>query len=145
MHCAIKIKEKLRVLNKKMNALITKDLEGMGLTFPQIAVIKSTAQGAKTVGQISQAVGLSNSTVSGIIDRLERDGFVERKRCEEDRRVVRIQHTSKVEEVRKQVPVFRDEYYIQLFEDIPEEELEQIYTSLCILTTQLEKKGEGKP
>ena len=119
-------------------------MEGIGLTFPQIAVLKSTAKGAKTVGQISQAVGLSNSTVSGIIDRLERDGFVERKRSEDDRRVVRIQHTSKVEEFKKEVPVFQDDYYIQLFNDISEVQWEQIFQSLHILTTQLEKKVEEK-
>jgi len=51
------------------------------------------------VSDISQKMGLNNSTVSGIIDRLERQGLVERLRSEEDKRVVYIKLTKKSEEM----------------------------------------------
>jgi len=53
--------------------------------------------GKMKVSEISQKMGLNNSTVSGIIDRLERQGMVERLRSEEDKRVVFITLSSKVE------------------------------------------------
>lgn len=49
------------------------------------------------VSEISQKMGLNNSTVSGIIDRLERQGMVERLRSEEDKRVVFITLSSKMD------------------------------------------------
>ena len=42
------------------------------------------------ITELSSKLNLSNSTVSGIIDRLEKQGMVERIRSEEDRRVVHV-------------------------------------------------------
>lgn len=55
--------------------------------------------GKMKVSEISQKMGLNNSTVSGIIDRLEKQGIVERLRSEEDKRVVFIRLTPKLEEM----------------------------------------------
>lgn len=52
-------------------------------------------RGKMKVSEISQKMGLNNSTVSGIIDRLERQGMVERLRSEEDKRVVFIKLSPK--------------------------------------------------
>jgi MarR family transcriptional regulator, organic hydroperoxide resistance regulator len=46
------------------------------------------------ISDLSDKVGLSNSTVSGILDRLEKQGLVERTRSEEDRRVVNVKVTT---------------------------------------------------
>jgi len=54
--------------------------------------------GQMKISELSKRMGLSNSTVSGIIDRLERQGLVERKRSEEDRRVVYVDITPVVKE-----------------------------------------------
>jgi DNA-binding MarR family transcriptional regulator len=54
--------------------------------------------GKMKVGDLSKKIGLSNSTVSGILDKLEDQGFVERIRSNEDRRVVWVQTTQKFKE-----------------------------------------------
>jgi DNA-binding MarR family transcriptional regulator len=48
------------------------------------------------ISEISLKMGLSNSTVSGIVDRLEAQGLVERIRSQEDRRVVLVQLTKEM-------------------------------------------------
>jgi DNA-binding MarR family transcriptional regulator len=53
--------------------------------------------GKMKVSEISRKMGLNNSTVSGIIDRLERQGIVERLRSEEDKRVVFIMLSTKMD------------------------------------------------
>jgi len=45
-------------------------------------------QGAVTAGQISARSGLTTGAVTGLIDRLEKAGFVKRKPSETDRRKV---------------------------------------------------------
>ena len=47
---------------------------------------------------LSAQLGLSHSTVSGIIDRLERQGMIERQAAENDRRFNRIVVTQTVRE-----------------------------------------------
>lgn len=47
-------------------------------------------QNKMKITEFSNKLSLSNSTVSGIIDRLEKQGLVERERSEEDRRVVYV-------------------------------------------------------
>lgn len=69
------------------------------MTGPQGMLMGILKQGGKMkVSELSEKLGLSNSTVSGILDRLENQGMVERTRSEEDRRVVYIDITEKFKE-----------------------------------------------
>lgn len=47
-------------------------------------------EGEMRISDLSKKIGLSNSTVSGIIDRLEKQDIVKRIRSQEDRRVVYV-------------------------------------------------------
>ena len=63
----------------------------MNLTGPQGMMMGILSHdGEMKISDLSEKLGLSNSTVSGIIDRLEKQGLVERTRSLEDRRVVYV-------------------------------------------------------
>lgn len=67
----------------------------LNLTGPQGMLVGTIAHyGAMKISDLSEKLGLSNSTVSGIVDRLERQGMVERIRSTDDRRVVWVSITS---------------------------------------------------
>ena len=85
---------------------------------------------------------LSYSTVSGIIDRLEREELVERERDEQDRRVVWIRTTPKLKEFKNQVPIFSEEFYNEMFRDFSEGELDSIIITLETLIQKIEKAEE---
>jgi DNA-binding MarR family transcriptional regulator len=53
---------------------------------------------ALTAGRIADATGLSNSAVTALLDRLERQGFIERRRDGADRRRVAVVSTGKHEQ-----------------------------------------------
>lgn len=76
---------------------ITKGLAGQyGLTGPQLTVIKMLEPvGKLSLTELSGMIRARNSTVTGIIDRMEREGLVQRQRSAEDRRVVNIELTPK--------------------------------------------------
>lgn len=64
-------------------------VEQHGLTAPQLATLEAVQRlGDPTVGALARAVHLSQPTVSGIVDRLERQGLVRRERSTADRRAV---------------------------------------------------------
>ena len=67
-----------------------------GLTGPQLVVLREVARlGTCTVGALSRAVTLTQPTVSGIVDRLERQGAVRRGRGKHDRRTTEVRPTAR--------------------------------------------------
>jgi DNA-binding MarR family transcriptional regulator len=74
-----------------MKANIEKQYKDENFTGPQGMLICILIKyGDMKIGDLSEKLGLSNSTVSGIIDRLEKQGVLERIRSLEDRRVVYV-------------------------------------------------------
>ena len=66
------------------------------LTGPQLTVLKLLeGVGDLSLSALSERIRAQNSTVTGIIDRMEREGLVVRARSTEDRRVVNIRLTEK--------------------------------------------------
>jgi DNA-binding MarR family transcriptional regulator len=74
------------------------DIGRSGLTGPQISVqALLVVNGPMTIGDLGRDLGLSHSTVSGIVDRLEARGLVQRAADPADRRYTRISVTPLVE------------------------------------------------
>ena len=69
------------------------------------ALIWVGLDGPLTMGEIAQRVGVSEKTITGVVDRLERDGYVQRERDAGDRRVVRVRLTPAGARTYRQVDV----------------------------------------
>lgn len=81
----------IKRVSERMKKTFHKNYGEMKITAPQGMLIGILAkEGPLKVSDLSEKMLLSNSTVSGIIDRLEKMGHVERIRSEEDRRVVMV-------------------------------------------------------
>ncbi|UWZ84174.1 MarR family winged helix-turn-helix transcriptional regulator [Occallatibacter riparius] len=76
------------------------------LTIPQSAVMQAVVQhDGISLKDLSREVSLAHSTVSGIVDRLEKRGMIERRTDAADGRVTRIHPTVIVRKfVREQIP-----------------------------------------
>ncbi|MEC0229915.1 MarR family winged helix-turn-helix transcriptional regulator [Paenibacillus alba] len=116
----------------------------MGLTPPQFMTLHQVKKEPKTIGQIVDAVDLSYSTVSGIIDRLERDGWINRVKDEADRRVTWIYMSEKMQARFEENSFFQEANYSKFLNGFSEEELIIIHSSFDLITRQLEKKVEEK-
>jgi DNA-binding MarR family transcriptional regulator len=73
------------------------DRFGLGPSDLKAVDLASRGGQALTAGQIADATGLSNSAVTALLDRLERQGFIERRRDAADRRKVVVVSTGKRE------------------------------------------------
>lgn len=70
---------------------MSKVFEDSGITPPQGMVLGIISKENRIkITELSGKLSLPNSTVSGIVDRLEKQGMVARERSEEDRRVVYV-------------------------------------------------------
>jgi DNA-binding MarR family transcriptional regulator len=97
-----KINILLREVQDLMKQKLKHAFDEVGLTTPQIFVIASLDQcGSLKISELSEKLSLSNSTVSGIVDRLEKCNFVKRNRSEEDRRVVLVSLTEEAHKIIK--------------------------------------------
>ncbi len=91
-----------RALRKPLEAEVARGK----LTAPQIAVMRVIVrQRGICLKDLSRKVSLAHSTVSGIVDRLEKRGLVERRADPEDGRTSLMRPTSLVADfVREQIP-----------------------------------------
>lgn len=81
----------LRELESRVHARVAASLEATGLTLPQIIAVKAVAHsGPLTVTALAREISATKSTVVGIVDRLEAQGLLERRRSADDRREVLV-------------------------------------------------------
>jgi DNA-binding MarR family transcriptional regulator len=88
--------ELMKVVGRKSSLRdpLAQAVEAMEFTPPQVhALMWLGADGPLTMGEVAQRVGVTEKTITGIIDRLEARGYVQRERDQADRRVVRVRLT----------------------------------------------------
>lgn len=104
------------------------------LTFPQALVLSALMEETPVpISVLAQKTGSANSTVSGIVDRLEKMELVERIRSEEDRRVIYVDLTARCRQMQENANADVNSYFSSLLEDLPLEEQEQILSALLRL------------
>lgn len=113
-----------------------------GLTGPQLSVAKILHDlGDLSLSELSEKINAQNSTVTGIVDRMEREGLVERKRSSEDRRVVHIRLTKKGHDLARTMNFEPFEIFRNAFERaLTREELGTLLTLLDKLATWVRKE-----
>ncbi len=89
-------------LHARTQCELDRALHGHGLCASDFEVLDLLSEGAAADGgcayrvqEISERVHLSQSALSRLIGRLEKDGLVDRAMCPEDRRGVRVALTAK--------------------------------------------------
>ena len=107
---------------------ITKEMARRAdLTGPQLSVVKLLEQiGDMSLSELSDKIRAQNSTVTGIIDRMEREGLVTRERSKEDRRVVFIRLTTKGRDLAREIPVEPMEIFKGAIESLTAQEVRDL-------------------
>ena len=130
----------IRVINLKINENIRNTFKDSGLTMPQMMVIRILSKhNQMKLSEISNKMNLANSTVSGIIDRLEKIDVVKRVRSKEDKRVVYVELSSKAKELHEGFHNLMNEYLEDIIRDANEEQINRILNGLETLKDLLAK------
>lgn len=126
-----------------MNARYMQHLLPHQLTIAQFKVLQHlhwhASQGGLTIGELSEHLGLANSTVSGIVDRLERDNWTERMRSDTDRRKIKVMLTDNATELFQQIPKDAEEFWSRTIGCLSAEEQDALLESLRKLKNVMEK------
>jgi len=135
----------VRTLQNHFKGQFYKLAGGEELTVPQIFLLRHLMQhGSSSISELADHLKLANSTVSGIVDRLERNSYVRRSRDNIDRRIVYVQLTSQAERLRTEVPDFQQKFLMNLFAGVAEESLQEMLLSLSKLNELINRAEDRK-
>ncbi len=136
------VREIIYQIRRLMQAgeLFTKELnKTYQVSSPQLHCLLALHEnGPLPPSQIARHIMVKSSTVTGIIDRLEQKGFVERLRNSPDRRVINIQLTEAGKELAQNAPPPIQHKIVDGLKKLPEGEIKQIILSLSKLTHMLD-------
>lgn len=112
--------------------LYSKNLEkNYGLTSPQLIVLREiNGSNGAPIGALAKMANLSNATLTGIVDRLEKRNLVERTRSSNDRRQVFVKVTSSGKDILKNAPPLLQDRFIKEFRNLNHGEQQLILKSL---------------
>ena len=88
--------------------------------------------------QIAKHMMVKSSTVTGVVDRLEKKGIAERMRNSPDRRVINIQLTKAGQKLAENAPPPIQQKIIDGLKQTDKNKVEQIVNSLNMLTSMLD-------
>lgn len=131
-------------LLREMSVLIKRKgrdiLNHFPITPPQFtALLWLNQEGDMTIGELSQKMYLACSTMTDLIDRMEKNGVVVRVRDERDRRVVRVRMLERGKTIIRDVMKARQEYLAGILSTFSPEEVELIRKHLSKLYERMKE------
>jgi DNA-binding MarR family transcriptional regulator len=122
-----RIVETIIYLVTESRRLSKEEASRYGVTPTQLSVVKLLHEiGDLSLGTLSKEIRAHNSTVTGIVDRMEAAGLVERARSDEDRRVWIIRLTAAGRKVAEKARVSPWDVLRQALEELPSADQEKL-------------------
>ncbi len=139
----IHITKRLRQIAHEINKYSKHLQESHKITLPQIICLREIYEhGPISFSALTKLVALNNSTVTGIIDRLEKQNLVRRTRTSADRRQIHIEITEPGVRFLEEAPSPLKPEFIRGLNRLSEDEVDSILKALDSLTTLLQPDGE---
>ena len=136
----------LKSVQHNMKSKMHDHFKEMELTAPQgMLLFMVSKHGMLKITEISEKMGLSNSTVSGIVDRLESQGLVERQRSKADRRVVNVVVTNRMKEKLKCHDTILESIMTEALSHADKDQIELVHAGITMLSQLLNRANKEKP
>lgn len=136
--------EALRRITRALDVHSRSLLQQHNLTGPQLSVLKELArQGQSPIGTLAKSTHLGAPTVTGIVDRLERQGWVSRTPGKEDRRQVFIVISEAGKQVLERSPPQLMETFCHKLHRCPQSEQQQISETLQKVAGMIEQSAQN--
>ncbi len=122
---SIGIEEKMRNINWETLKAGRSILKNYGLTDLQfdVLVVLFFNKKIETLTGVSSKLHLAKSTISSVLDKLEKEFYISRKRVRSDKRVVKVQLLKKGKDMIHRVIAHRINFIESLIENISQNDL----------------------
>lgn len=123
---------------RKIDYIVRKNgreiLNDFSITIPQFTALQILLNnGDMTIGELSQKMSLACSTITDLIDRMEKNELVIRKKDEKDKRIVRIEVLPKGFDILERVLERRIEFLSGKLNDFDKDDKALLDKTLCKL------------
>lgn len=134
--------EIIRLIRRLVQAayLYTKELDRKyNVSAPQLNCLRVLDNdGSLPLSRLAQRIMVKSSTITGVIDRLERKGLVRRVRTASDRRIITIELTPEGRKLARNAPPPIQQQMLDGLNKLDPSQLKQIIQSLRTLTFSLD-------
>lgn len=135
----VRIEENLRRVCYKIKKKGREILNDVDITPPQFEALQHLIYEERlTIGELSSRMYLACSTVTDLLDRMERNELVKRVKDESDRRIVRVEVLPKGHDLLEQVMQNRRLYIESILDELDESVIESIDHSFEIFNSKVE-------
>lgn len=135
-----------RVVLREMKCVGSQRLLRRGVSMSNLHVMSMLERhGELSMSRIAEALDVSMSNATGVVDRMEERGLVERVRVPDDRRVVLVHLTDAGRTALEEIEVFRDEAVGRIVDQLDERQLTRLATTLRDLREAVEKVNAADP
>lgn len=111
--------------------MVKKDMDSYGVNPTEFMVLELLYnRGPQAIQVIGNRVLLASSSITYVIDQLEKKEFVKRKQSEEDRRVTMVSLTGEGQELMEEIFPQHSSVIKELFDDLTDEDLVKLGDSL---------------
>jgi len=112
--------------------------ESYKVTVPQLICLREVyEQGPISIGALTKILYLNHSSLTGIVDRLEKKGFLKRNRISKDRRQVHLEITTEGVQFIQTAPTPLQERFVEQLDKLDDEKVTMILWSLEKLVDML--------
>ena len=140
---------KIRKIVRSVDIESKKIQKEYGVSIPQVLCLNflhETVNYQATQGEIKKFLNLNSSTVSGIVNRLEKKGLIARLPKSGDKRVVNIALTSAGDKLLGSIPSLLHEQLSEKLQKLDDSEIKKVEESLKTLVQLLEiEQVEASP
>ena len=134
----MQIMMRLRQIVQQLSKHSKNILENYRITIPQLLCLNEIYEhGPITTGALTRLVYLNSSTLTGIVDRLEKQNLVRRTRISKDRRQIHVEITERGIEFIKNTPNPIQEQFLERLESLEEEKVALLLWALDQLVDML--------
>ena len=132
--------ELLKAFLLDLQSLFRYRVTNTDLTLPQILLLSSISSEGADMSSLSKQMGVDNSTMTRLISILIRNGWVEKFKGENDKRVVYVKITVKGEIIRQEIDNKINDFGLEIINTINPEDRNDIRETLTTLHWILSKK-----
>ena len=132
--------ELLKAFLLDLQSLFRYRVTNTDLTLPQILLLSSISSEGTDMSSLSKQMGVDNSTMTRLIGILIRNGWVEKFKGENDKRVVYVKITVKGEIIRQEIDDKINDFGLEIINTINPEDRNDIRETLTTLHWILSKK-----
>ena len=124
------ISEQIHELNLETSLILRKIGNNIGLTLAQVQLLLAVPFNSISMTELSQILGIDNSTLTRNLNKLEFQGFVHRNKDDYDKRVYKIILSNKGLSTKEIIETQLSEYSYKLLSELSFEDRQIVFESL---------------